>query len=136
MNHRGKRKGRTKSGLFGKPSDYGLADALGDPPPPELALGIGDATLGLFCVLVLGATLPNQFQRVKPKKSRISTSSAISAAAIPAPAPEVSPPVSTTSDPAGLQYRRTLYPPAPKSAASTITTRMMKSRVPKTAKTS
>ena len=62
------------------------------------------------CVLGwLGAcTLPNQFQRVKPKKSSTSTISAMSAAAMPAPAPAVSPLVSTTSEPAGLQYLRTL----------------------------
>src|SRR5207248_6920385 len=112
-----------------------LGDAIGE-PPPLLPLGFGAADWTTCCwggAVVVG-TAPNQFHRVNPKNSRISTSSAISAAAMPAPAPVVSPPVSTTSEPAGLQYRRTLYPPAPSSAARTITTRMMDNRVPKTAK--
>jgi hypothetical protein len=87
-----------------------LGEADGELPPPALlgdAAGddAGDVTTGVLG-WPLGA-LPNQFQRVKPKNSRISTSSAMSAAAIPAPAPEASL-VSTTSEPAGLQYRRTL----------------------------
>src|SRR5260370_20982331 len=61
---------------------------------------------------------------------------ATGAVAMPASAPDEHPPVSTTSEPAGLQYRRTLYPPAPSSAERTITTRMMNRKVPKTAKTS
>ncbi len=75
-----------------------LGDAAGD--------DAGDVTTGAFD-WPLGA-LPNQSQRVKPKNSKIRTSSATSAAAIPAPAPVVSPLVSTTSEPAGLQYLRTL----------------------------
>src|SRR5579864_9835533 len=108
--------------------------ALGDAPPPAPPLppcvGIGDVTVG-FCT---GATarVPNQFHCVKPKNRRISTSTARIAAATPAPAPApIVSPVSTTSEPAGVQYRRTLYPPAPRSTASTRTTSKMNSRVPK-----
>src|SRR5690349_1035110 len=84
--------------------------ALGDAPPPPLGLaaGIGDATVGLL-VVVAGAPerVPNQFHCVKPKNRRTNTSRARIAAAMPAPAPApVS--VSMTSEPAGLQYRRTL----------------------------
>ena len=50
-----------------------------------------------------GALVPNQFHRLKPKKRRMSTKSAMIAAAIPAPAPAVVPSVSTTSEPTGLQ---------------------------------
>src|SRR2546430_16077654 len=83
--------------------------ALGEEPPPGLPLGIGDATVGLL-VVDGGAVdrVPNQFHCVKPKNSTISTRRASTAAAIPAPAPEPVSPVSTTSEPAGLQYRRTL----------------------------
>jgi hypothetical protein len=79
-----------------------IGDALGDvvvPPPPA---GAGDVTV----VVVDGAVdvpVPNQFHRVNPKKSRMSTISARIAAPIPAPAPEVVDSVSTTSEPAGLQ---------------------------------
>jgi len=68
---------------------------------------IGEAT-GLL-VIAGGAVdrVPNQFHCVKPKNRRISTSSERIAAAMPAPAP-VESLVSTTSEPAGLQYRRTL----------------------------
>src|SRR5437764_2709567 len=109
--------------------------ALGEaPPPPPLGLclaGAGDVTVGLFVVVGAPDRVPNQFHCVKPKNSRISTSMARIAAAIPAPAPEPVSPVSTTSLPAGLQYRRTLYPPAPRSTASTRMTSRMNSRVPK-----
>jgi hypothetical protein len=78
----------------------------GDEAPPLLGEAAGDVTTGpLGCCV---KPLPNQFQRVKPKNSNTSTSSAISAAAMPAPAPAVSPLVSTISEPAGLQYLRTL----------------------------
>jgi hypothetical protein len=108
----------------------GDACALGDALPPLLALG--EATVGLLVVDGAAERVPNQFHDVKPKNSRMSTSRARIAAAIPAPAPEpVSPDVSTTSLPAGLQYRRTLYPPAPRSTASTRMTSRMNSKVPK-----
>src|SRR5689334_6216060 len=73
--------------------------ALGDeaPPPP---LGIGDVTAGLFCT---PDRVPNQFHWVKPKKRRISTSSASTAATMPEPAPAPMSLPSTTSVPAGLQ---------------------------------
>jgi len=85
-----------------------MGDPDGELPPPLPLLGdaAGDVTTGVLG-WPLGA-LPNQFQRVKPKNRRINTRSAINAAAMPAPAPEASPPVSTTSEPAGLQYLRTL----------------------------
>src|ERR1700730_14723313 len=64
----------------------GAGDETGDvvaPPPP----GAGDVTV----VVVDGAPdcdrVPNQFHCVQPKKSRMSTSSASIAAAIPGPAP-------------------------------------------------
>lgn len=89
--------------------DYWLGEAEGEPagdaPPPPLGAGV-ETVVVFGCVD--GATVPNQFQRAKPKKSSTRTISAMSAAAIPAPAPAVSPPVSTTSEPAGLQYLRTL----------------------------
>jgi hypothetical protein len=90
---------------------YQLGDAAGEPdgelpPPPLLGDAAGDVTIGVLGCPLGGA--PNQFQRAKPKNSRINTMSAISAAAMPAPAPVVSPLVSTTSEPAGLQYLRTL----------------------------
>src|SRR2546429_7249653 len=111
--------------------------ALGEaPPPPPLGLclaGAGDVTVGLFVVTGAPDRVPNQFHCVKPKKSRIRTSRARIAAATPAPAPEPMSPVSTTSEPAGLQYRRTLYPPAPSSTARTRMTSRMKSRGPKRA---
>jgi len=50
---------------------------------------------------------------------------------MPAPAPEPVSVISTTSLPAGLQYRRTLYPPAPNSTASTRMMSRMNNRVPK-----
>jgi len=66
--------------------------------------GMGDVTLGLLVVEPAPERAPNQFHCVKPKNSRISTSRARIAAATPAPAPApVSPDVSTTSEPAGLQ---------------------------------
>src|SRR5436305_5978543 len=107
--------------------------ALGEAPPPlGLCLaGAGDVTVGLFVVVGAPDRVPNQFHCVKPKNSRISTSMARIAAATPAPAPPPTSPVSTTSLPAGLQYRRTLYPPAPRSTASTRMTSRMNSRVPK-----
>jgi hypothetical protein len=90
---------------------YQLGDAAGEPdgelpPPPLLGDAAGDVTTGVLGWVLGGA--PNQFQRAKPKNSRINTMSAMSAAAMPAPAPVVSPLVSTTSVPAGLQYLRTL----------------------------
>jgi hypothetical protein len=84
---------------------YLLGEAAGEAvaPPP---LGIGELTVGeLGCVV--GLALLNQFHFVKPKNKKTKTSRAMSAAAMPAPAPAVSL-VSTTSEPAGLQYRRTL----------------------------
>src|SRR5437868_5926972 len=109
--------------------------ALGEAPPPPLGLccpGAGEVTDGLFIVDGAPDRVPNQFHCVKPKNSRISTSRARIAAAMPAPAPApVSPDVSTTSEPAGLQYRRTLYPPAPRSTASTRMINRTNSRVPK-----
>jgi len=98
-----------------RPLSLGVAsDQLGDAAgelegelPPLLGEAAGDVTTGVLDG-PLGTPLPNQFQRVKPKNSRTNTSSAIRAAAMPAPAPEASPLVSTTSVPAGLQYRRTL----------------------------
>src|SRR5579859_2520229 len=87
-----------------------LGEADGElPPPPAPLLGeaAGDVTTGVFGWPLLGP-LPNQFHLVKPKNSSISTSRAMSTAAMPAPAPVVSPLVSTTSEPAGLQYLRTL----------------------------
>src|SRR5438105_15651359 len=111
--------------------------ALGEaPPPPPLGLclaGAGDVTVGLFVVVGAPDRVPNQFHCVKPKNSRISTSMARIAAATPAPAPPPTSPVSTTSLPAGLQYRRTLYPPAPRSTASPRETSRMNSRIPKRA---
>src|SRR5437660_10442036 len=107
--------------------------ALGEAPPPlGLCLaGAGDVTVGLFVVVGAPDRVPNQFHCVKPKNSRISTSRARIAAATPAPAPPPVSPVSTISLPAGLQYRRTLYPPAPRSTESTRITSRMNSRVPK-----
>jgi hypothetical protein len=106
----------------------GDALALGEalPPPP-----LGVDTVGLLVVDGAAERVPNQLHCVKPKNSRISTSKARIAAAIPAPAPEPVSLVSTTSLPAGLQYRRTLYPPAPRSTASTRMTSTMNIRVPK-----
>jgi hypothetical protein len=100
-----------ESGLLERNALHQLGFGDGELPPPPLlgdAAGdaAGDVTTGVFG-WPLGA-VPNQFQRVKPKNSRIRTRSAISAAAMPAPAPEASPLVSTTSEPAGLQYLRTL----------------------------
>jgi hypothetical protein len=71
--------------------------------PPPLGAGAGEVT-----VVVLGGPddcdrVPNQFHCENPKKSRISTSSARIAAAIPAPGPVVVVSVSTTSEPTGLQ---------------------------------
>src|SRR4051794_17381152 len=99
--HRKRRKGRTV-----RPFRISLVDQLGEgelagelpPPPPLLGEDAGDVTTGLLLLGRLLGPLPNQFHRVKPKKSRTSTSSAINAAAMPAPAPLVSPPVSTTSE--------------------------------------
>jgi hypothetical protein len=84
-------------------------------------VGAGDAVVfdgaagGAGCVTVVvfdgeldSGRVPNQFHCVKPKNSRMSTSSARIAAATPAPDPDVVVSVSTTSEPAGLQYRRTL----------------------------
>jgi hypothetical protein len=71
-------------------------------------VGAGLVTVGLLAGALLERVL-NQFHCVNPKNSSIKTRSARIAAAMPAPAP---PPVvslvSTTSEPAGLQYRRTL----------------------------
>src|SRR5438105_15762932 len=102
----------TRPCSFPEGADYldGDGIALGEAlPPPGLPLGIGDATVGLL-IVDGGAVdrVPNQFHCVKPKNSTISTRRARTAAAIPAPAPEPVSPVSTTSEPAGLQYRRTL----------------------------
>lgn len=80
----------------------GAGDDTGDVvvPPPA---GAGEVTV----VELGGATdcdrVPNQFHCVKPKKSRMSTSNASIAAAIPGPAPDAVLSVSTTSEPAGLQ---------------------------------
>src|SRR5438477_11692469 len=96
--------------------------ALGEaPPPPPLGLclaGAGDVTVGLFVVVGAPARVPKQFHCVKPKNSRISTSMARIAGATPAPAPPPPSPVSTTSLPAGRQYRRPLHPLAPRMTPS------------------
>src|SRR5438309_11281887 len=109
--------------------------ALGEaPPPPLLGLclaGAGDVTVGLFVVDGTPDRVPNQFHCVKPKNSRISTSMARIAAATPAPAPPPMSPVSTTSLPAGDQYPRTLYPPAPSTTATTRMKHTLNSRMPK-----
>src|ERR1700758_929343 len=79
-----------------------LALVLGEALAP--APGAGDVTAGLLVVDGATPRVPNQFHCVKPKNSRISTSRASTAAATLAPAPApMSPPVSTTSEPAGLQ---------------------------------
>jgi len=90
----------------------GIADGEATVPPPDPApvpvVGAGLLTVGLLAGAVPDRVL-NQFHCVKPKNSTIRTRSARIAAAIPAPAPDpVVSLVSTTSEPAGLQYRRTL----------------------------
>ena len=115
-------------GYVGEAAGDDAGEAAGDEAGEAGAAG--EVTTGVFEFGEPLGALPNQFHRVNPKNKRTRTSSAMSAAAMPAPAPAVSL-VSTTSEPAGLQYLRTLYPPAPKSAARTITTRIRNSSVPK-----
>ena len=75
----------------------GLGWMPGPPPGIGCAVGAGDVTVG-FCDGAVCA--PNQFHCVKPKNKRISTSKAMTAAAMPALIVSL---VSTTSEPAGLQ---------------------------------